>query len=366
MSGVLLEEVTKRYGEVVGVRDLGLEVREGEFLTLLGPSGCGKTTTLRLIAGFLHPEQGRILVGGRDVTALPPQQRGIGMVFQDYVLFPHLTVEENIGFGLRERGAPRDEIRRRVREMLELVRLPEIGGRLPRELSGGQQQRVALARAVAYAPRLLLMDEPLGALDLKLREAMQIELHRIQRALGMTTIYVTHDQEEAFSLSDRIAVLEGGRLIQVGTPRELYRAPRNQFVAHFVGKINFLRGTVLDGVGPVASVKLEDGHQIRVRAPGPLRPGASVCVAVRPEALRVWAGAPEPQPEAVPGLNRLDGVLERVRYAGNFTHLFIRITENCTLLAEVGGERAELHTGEPVRAGWAPEDTLLWQEGDAS
>src|SRR5919109_31258 len=244
MARVVLTDVSRRFGGVTAVDGVTLDVGEGEFLTLLGPSGCGKTTTLRMIAGFLPPSRGRIVIDGEDVTRLPARRRNIGMVFQDYALFPHLTVAENIGFGLRERGTPRRRIGERVHELTALVRLTGLERRFPAELSGGQQQRVALARALAYTPRVLLMDEPLGALDLKLREAMQLELAQLQRRLGITTIYVTHDQEEAMTLSDRIAVMSEGRILQVGPPDEVYGRPRTAFVASFVGKVTLLAGTV--------------------------------------------------------------------------------------------------------------------------
>ncbi|MBM3525134.1 MAG: ABC transporter ATP-binding protein, partial [Alphaproteobacteria bacterium] len=236
MADVVLENVSKSFGSVRAVDGFSLVVKEGELLTLLGPSGCGKTTTLRMVAGFFLPSAGRILIGGQDVTTLPPRKRNLGMVFQDYALFPHLTVADNIAFGLRERGAAKEQIRKRVGELLDLIRLPGVEGRYPRELSGGQQQRVALARALAYSPSVLLMDEPFGALDLKLREAMQVELHRILRELKITTIFVTHDQGEAMSLSDRIVVMLDGRAQQIGAPEELYARPATAFVAHFVGR----------------------------------------------------------------------------------------------------------------------------------
>ena len=225
MSNVSLRGVTVRYSQVTALYPLDLDIAQGEFLTLLGPSGCGKTTTLRLIAGFIAPNAGKILFDGEDVSRVPPNRRQIGMVFQDYALFPHMTIAENIGFGLRERGASRGAIARRVRELLALIHLPDVADRHPSQLSGGQRQRVALARAVAHPPRVLLMDEPLGALDVKLREAMQVEIRTIQRALGITTIFVTHDQAEAMSLSDRIVVMNHGRVVQMGTARDLYERP---------------------------------------------------------------------------------------------------------------------------------------------
>src|SRR2546428_4908410 len=235
---IRLDGLGKRYGAVEAVRDVNLEIAEGEFLTLLGPSGCGKTTIIRMIAGYIDASAGRIFLDGRDITDDPPQKRRIGMVFQHYALFPHLTVEDNVGFALKIEAKPREFIRRRVAEMLELVRLPSVARRYPAELSAGQQQRVALARALAFSPRILLMDEPLGALDLKLREQMQQELKRIQQDVGITTIPVTHDQEEALSMSDRVVVMEPGRIVQIDTPEALYDRPLTKYVADFVGKIN--------------------------------------------------------------------------------------------------------------------------------
>src|SRR5262245_20253339 len=288
MSQVTFQKVRKEYANFVALETLDLTVNEGEFLTLLGPSGCGKTTTLRLIAGFLEPTGGRILIDGEDVTGLPPQKRGIGMVFQDYALFPHLTIGENIAFRLTERGVAKGKVQARVRELLDLVRLPGVDQRYPSEISGGQQQRVALARAVAFTPRVLLMDEPLGALDLKLREAMQLELRRIQQELRITTVYVTHDQIEAMALSDRIAVMSGGRLVQLGTAAEVYGRPRTRFVADFVGKINLLEGRLVGDEGPWWVVEVA---RTTLRAPrnGAPVPGSAITVGVRPERLALLA-----------------------------------------------------------------------------
>ena len=238
MSKVSLEQVTCRYGPITALHPTDLEVAEGEFLTLLGPSGCGKTTTLRIIAGFVPPTAGRVLIGDDDVTRLPPNRRSIGMVFQDYALFPHMTVAENIGFALVERRVAGPAIRARVGALLDLVHLPGTADRYPAQLSGGQQQRIALARAIAHPPRVLLMDEPLSALDLKMRQGMQTELRRIQEALGITTIFVTHDQEEAMALSDTIAVMSAGRVVQRGTAQDIYDHPATRFVAEFVGSLN--------------------------------------------------------------------------------------------------------------------------------
>ena len=265
MSRVLISKVSKRYGGVAALEKVDLEIREGEFLTLLGPSGCGKTTTLRLIAGFIQPTAGAIHLGDDDITEVSPQHRKIGMVFQDYALFPHMTIRENIAFGLEERRYEKHRIPERVNELLDLVRLSDMGDHYPSEVSGGQRQRVAVARAVAYPPRVLLMDEPLGALDLKLREVMQVEIRRIQRELNITTVYVTHDQTEAMNMSDRIAVMNQGIVEQLGTAEEIYNRPATRFVADFVGQINLLPGQVVKEDGEC--VVLEAGGETQCAAP---------------------------------------------------------------------------------------------------
>jgi spermidine/putrescine ABC transporter ATP-binding subunit len=354
VARVVLSDVAKRYGTTLALVDLALEVREGEFLTLLGPSGCGKTTTLRLIAGFIAPTRGRVLIDGEDVTALPPRKRNVGMVFQDYALFPHLTVADNVAFGLRQRGVAGPAMERRVRELLGLVRLPGVEHRFPGELSGGQQQRIAVARAVAYAPRVLLMDEPLGALDLKLREAMQMELHRIQRELRITTVYVTHDQEEALSLSDRIGVMRDGRLVQVGTPEELYSAPATPFVAHFVGKISFVEGRVREDDGRFSVVEL-DGDGV-VRAVAAVRPaaGSRVRIALRPECLTV-ARAP-----GAAGTNHVAGTVERRKFLGNLAHYFVRTGAGRLIMVEAPARGDPVKVGDGVHVAWRPEDGLVF------
>jgi putative spermidine/putrescine transport system ATP-binding protein len=289
MSGVVvtLAGVHKEYGRVVALNDLSLDVMEGEFVTLLGPSGSGKTTTLMLIAGFEEPTRGSILIRGQSVVGRPPERRDIGMVFQSYALFPHMNVFENVAFPLRTRRVATREVNERVGDILESVRLSGLGHRYPRELSGGQQQRVALARALVYRPSLLLMDEPLGALDRKLREEMQTELKSIQRELAVTTLYVTHDQQEALALSDRVAIMHAGELVQIGSPVELYDRPAADFVASFLGDVNFVEGTTAQWNEGLAAVDLEVGFTVAADAPRPLAPGKRVRLAIRPERLHL-------------------------------------------------------------------------------
>src|SRR3954465_10891651 len=258
MAGVVLDEVHKVYGDTVAVRSVDLQVAPGEFVTLLGPSGCGKTTCLRMVAGFVEPTAGRIMMAGRDVTHVPPHRRDTGMVFQSYALFPHKTVAANVAFGMRVRGVSRSETDERTREALRLVRLEQLAHRYPSELSGGQKQRVALARAVVIRPQVLLLDEPLGALDLKLREELQVEIKRVQSTLGITTMFVTHDQGEALGMSDRVAVMRGGEIVQIDTPTALYERPNSMYVANFVGRTNLIEVVLKD----------REGDNMRVEANG--------------------------------------------------------------------------------------------------
>ena len=352
MTGVLLSAVTKEYGDVTALHALDLEIREGEFLTLLGPSGCGKTTTLRLIAGFIHPTSGTILLGDDDITAVAPQHRRIGMVFQDYALFPHMTVRENIAFGLRERRYEKHRIPDRVDELLDLIRLPEMGERYPSEVSGGQQQRIAVARAVAFPPRVLLMDEPLGALDLKLREAMQIEVRRIQRELSITTVYVTHDQSEAMNMSDRIAVMNHGVIEQLGTAEELYRWPASRFVADFVGQINLLPGTVVGVEGD--RVVLETvGALVRAPKQDRFRRRAEVSIGIRPELFRTVDGS------AQEGMNVLAGTIAGRTFAGNLLHVYVDLGDGTQVVLEARPQDPIGEVGSAIRLGWKPDDTIV-------
>jgi spermidine/putrescine transport system ATP-binding protein len=347
VSRVVLKQVSKRYGDVVAVAGVDLDIREGEFLTLLGPSGCGKTTTLRMIAGFILPSSGTVLLGDEDVTRLPPNKRDIGMVFQDYALFPHMTIAENIAFGLVERRVDRARIDRRVKELLELVRLATVAERYPPELSGGQQQRIAVARAVAYSPKVLLMDEPLGALDLKLREAMQIEIRQIQQQLGMTTVYVTHDQTEAMHMSDRIVVMNNGAIEQLGTAEEIYNRPATRFVADFIGQINLLDATIVDREGDFAVAEVSG---VRQRVPAPGRVDGPVAIGLRPQHLRV-VGADDREA----GLNLLKGRIVGRTYSGNLVHVDVELDGGQRVTVEAAPETPFDAAGSPVVVGWRPE-----------
>jgi spermidine/putrescine transport system ATP-binding protein len=318
-EGIALEGVSKRFGKVEAVRDVSLDIREGEFFSLLGPSGCGKTTTLRMIGGFEQPDDGRILLRGVDVTAVPPNRRNVNMVFQHYALFPHMSIGDNIAFGMRLKKVAKSEQRGRVGEMLEIVSLEGLEKRKPAQLSGGQQQRVALARALVNRPAALLLDEPLGALDVKLRKQMQLELKRIQAELGTTFVYVTHDQEEALAMSDRIGVMNEGVVEQVAPPREVYEHPATAFCADFIGSLNALEFRVDEvGDGQLVS-RVSPTERLLVSASNGHRPGDSLTLAVRPERIRVDA-AERPAPE---GGSRLEGVLAEVVYLGPVTQFHV-------------------------------------------
>ncbi|TIS14644.1 MAG: ABC transporter ATP-binding protein, partial [Mesorhizobium sp.] len=299
-----IQHVRKSFGATTVVEDFNLDVAPGEFVSFLGPSGCGKTTVLRMVAGFEEPSAGKIVVSGKDITRLKPNQRNIGMVFQAYALFPNLTVAQNIGFGLKVAGMPRAAIDSRVAEMLDIIRLPQMADRYPYQLSGGQQQRIALARAIAPKPKLLLLDEPLSALDANMREEMRVEIKKIQKATGITAIFVTHDQEEALSMSDRIVVMNAGSVEQIGTPEEVYERPATAFVADFLGKANMLAGTVSRSDGQIA-VTLAAGQTVHVTSPRPLAPGSKVTVVVRSQKLSVGPAA---------GGNRLSGRVVSTSY----------------------------------------------------
>jgi putative spermidine/putrescine transport system ATP-binding protein len=346
-ASVELRELTKHYGDTVAVEGASLAVRPGEFVTLLGPSGSGKTTTLNMVAGFVQPTSGDISMDGRPIDALRPHRRNIGMVFQSYALFPHMTAFENVAFPLRRRKVPRPEVRRRVHEALELTGLGRFAERRPRELSGGQQQRVALARAIVFRPRLLLMDEPLGALDKKLRETLQLEIKRIHSELGITVIYVTHDQDEALVLSDQIAVFRDGRVEQLGAPTELYERPGSLFVASFLGESNVFPGRVVrDREGYAVT---GDGYRLRSTAPADLPVPCAGAIVVRPERVRVLVSS-----DAHADHNVLTGVVRRVVYLGSARRLEIELAGSHIAIArEQAGSQSAAAEGDAVRIGWA-------------
>ncbi len=362
---VKLVDVVKKFGEAVAVDHIDLEVRDGEFFSLLGPSGCGKTTTLRMIGGFEAPTSGLIELQGQDVTWLPPYKRNVNTVFQNYALFPHLTIFENVAFGLRRKGAKDAEVKSRVKEMLALVELPGYEARKPNQISGGQAQRVALARALINKPAVLLLDEPLGALDLKLRKQMQVELKRIQQEVGITFIYVTHDQEEAMTMSDRIAVMNKGRYEQLGEPEVLYERPTTRFVAGFLGVSNLLPGAVEGNDGTYAAVRLAD--DTRVRAPRALVGDvATVNVGVRPEKIRLHEESAEPPA----GHNHMTGVVRDASYLGVSTQYLVEARGGARIMVyEQNVERAtkaELWTqGEAVQLTWSPDHTFVVRADDA-
>jgi putative spermidine/putrescine transport system ATP-binding protein len=335
-GAIVLESVTKRFEDVIAVNDVSFEIREGEFFSMLGPSGCGKTTTLRMIAGFEEPSEGRILLRGGDVTHVPPAKRHVNMVFQSYALFPHMNVFENVAFGLRVKRVGRDDLRARVTQAMRSVRLEGMEERRPGQLSGGQQQRVALARALVNEPAALLLDEPLGALDLKLRQEMQLELQRVQREVSITFVYVTHDQEEALTMSDRIAVLSQGRIEQIGGPAEVYERPRTPFVAGFIGVSNLIE---------------RDGHTITVR----------------PEKITLVAGD-EPDP---PGTHAEPGRIRDVIYAGVLTRYVVDLDGGGELVVSRQNTEAPssgdgLSEGRQVRLAWRPEQAFTIPSGEGT
>ncbi len=344
---VRLERLTKRFDDVVAVDDVSLEIERGQFFALLGPSGCGKTTTLRMIGGFEEPTAGRIYLGERDVGRLPSYKRDVNTVFQSYALFPHLSIFENVAFGLRRRAIKGDELKRRTLEALELVGLKGLEARRPRQLSGGQQQRIALARALVNRPRVLLLDEPLGALDLKLRKQMQLELKRIQHEVGITFIHVTHDQEEAMTMADQIVVMNHGRIEQFGTPSELYESPATAFVAGFLGVSNLLRGAV---TAP-DRVRLDGGTDVYVPAPALAGRSGSVSIGIRPEKIRIGAT----------DRNQLTGTVSESAYIGVSTQ-YIVDTPAGAVSIYVQNERpgsGGLAPGEEITLSWSPESTFV-------
>ncbi|MBZ6074690.1 ABC transporter ATP-binding protein [Microvirga puerhi] len=345
-----LDGLTKRYGDTDAVAALNLNVPKGELVALLGPSGCGKTTTLRMIAGLITPSGGRIVVGGSDITRMPVYKRDMGLVFQSYALFPHMTVAKNVAFGLEMRGVPKPEIERRVTEALAMVRLESLAGRKPRELSGGQQQRVALARALVIRPSILLLDEPLSNLDAKLRDEMRNEIRDIQQKLGITAVFVTHDQVEALSMCDKVVVMKGGKLEQVGTPVDVYERPETPFVASFVGRTNRLEGAARgDGTVSVGGATL--------RVPG--RPNGPVEIMMRPHRVRLADVDASPAGE---GTNRLDGRLTRVTFVGDLLQYHVDVN-GAELIVEAASDHGRFFraVGTPVTLSWRIEDTMVFR-----
>jgi putative spermidine/putrescine transport system ATP-binding protein len=356
MGFLELTGVQKRFGDVAAVEDFNLSAERGEFVSFLGPSGCGKTTTLRMIAGFEQPTAGSIVVDGKDITGRPPNRRNVGMVFQSYALFPNMTVADNIGFGLKVRKRPASAVRKRVDELLDLIGLPGRGSRYPYQLSGGQQQRVALARALAIEPQVLLLDEPLSALDAKIRVALRKEIRSIQRQLGITTVYVTHDQEEALSLSDRVVVMSEGRIEQIGTPADIYNFPATPFVASFVGTLNLLPAQVIDAATGRLSLY---GQEIRSAQPltgG--RTNGAVSVALRPESMELGEAG---------GANRLRGPLEDVSFLGSIVRMRVGLGDGASFSLDTFNDPhlTPPTVGEVVTVSFPREATLVL-EGKAT
>ena len=357
MAFLEIESVRKSFGTTTVVQNFDLAVKRGEFVSFLGPSGCGKTTTLRMVAGFETPTSGQIRIDDKDVTRLRPNQRNVGMVFQSYALFPNMTVAENVGFGLKVAKKPAAEIGSRVEEMLRLIKLPALGARYPFQLSGGQQQRVALARALAVKPQVLLLDEPLSALDAKIRVSLREEIRAVQRELGITTVYVTHDQEEALSMSDRIVVMNEGKVEQIGTPFEIYNYPRTRFVASFVGTLNILRGRVVD---PAAGSIEVDGQAI-VAANGVAgaQAGEQRAVALRPEAVTLE--------DATGDRNRMQGLIEEVSFLGAVVRIRVRFKESAISLDTFNNPNVPPpERGQPATVSFARADLLVLEGAPAA
>ena len=359
-TSVELRDVTKRHGATVAVERLSLTIRRGEFFAILGPSGSGKTTTLRLLAGFEQPDAGEIIIEGRPMQGVPPNRRPVNLVFQNYALFPHMTVADNVAFGLEMKGLPATEIGPRVAEALEMVRLSGKQDRLPSQLSGGEQQRVALARALVNHPAVLLLDEPLGALDKQLRQEMEVELKALQERVGITFVCVTHDQEEALTMSDRLAVMHQGRLLQVGTPEEVYTAPASAFVANFIGVSNGLSGRVERIDGQQATVAVEGIGQVHAPAVSGLRAGAPVLVTIRPERLHLS------RDQGMDGFqNQVAVRIAKAIYAGNETQYLLTLPNNLTWKARIpnaAGVVKRFQAGESAYLKWRTAEAVLLPE----
>ncbi len=353
-----IRSVTKRFGGVVtAVDDVSLDIQSGEFFALLGPSGCGKTTLLRMLAGFETPTKGEVRIAGKDMAGVPPNRRDVNMVFQSYAVFPHMSVAENVGYGLKVTGTPKTEIDARVQEALALVQLEGYGERKPDQLSGGQRQRVALARALVKKPQVLLLDEPLSALDAKLREAMQLELVGLQHAVGITFVIVTHDQDEALSMADRIAVMDSGRVRQVAPPEELYEFPSSRFVADFIGKMNLFQGKVTGGSNNASEVAVEGLGAMCL--PHAKNLSGEIGIAVRPEKVKV--SSQRPQSEAV----AFEAKLVNFAYHGSESHLFLSTDGGVRIAVTLQNESrsgTQFRAGERLWVSWAPTDTLVLEE----
>ncbi len=358
-----LQNINKQFparrGEtpVMAVENINMTIEDGEFFSMLGPSGCGKTTTLRMIAGFEEPTSGKIMIEGRDMVGIPPFHRPVNTVFQDYALFPHMTVSQNIAFGLEMERKPRKLIEERIRAMIDLVQLPNMENRFPKQLSGGQQQRVALARALVKEPRVLLLDEPLGALDLKLRKQMQLELKHMQRRLGITFIYVTHDQEEALTMSDRIAVMDKGHVLQIGKPADIYDRPVTRFVADFIGETNFLNACVRETHGDEATVLIDNQLPLRVSMHGAnAKPNDQITIAIRPEKIDL-------RPANTEGANSLPGKIEERIFIGTDNRYVVRLTDKTSVVVreqnDIDSDLERYDLGEMVCARCSSEHALI-------
>jgi spermidine/putrescine ABC transporter ATP-binding subunit len=357
-SIISIRNVGRRFGTVTAVESVSLEIGEGEFFALLGPSGCGKTTLLRMLAGFETPTEGEIVIAGIPMLGIDPNRRPVNMVFQSYAVFPHMTVEKNVGYGLRVTGVPRAETAERVAEALSLVKLGGLENRMPSQLSGGQRQRVALARALVKRPKVLLLDEPLSALDAKLREAMQIELVRLQKSVGITFVIVTHDQDEALSMANRIAVMDAGRVRQVAAPAELYEFPNSRFVAGFIGKLNLFEGKVA-GI-EAGKLALDIKGLDRITVPFDGRASGEIAIAIRPEKVRI-----DRQPSTADRIG-VRGRVSEVAYYGNESHIYLRTDDGTSITANVPNSarstQPSIIVGDELWASWEPADTLVLAE----
>jgi putrescine transport system ATP-binding protein len=361
-----IEAVVKKFGGFRAVDRLSLDIRAGEFFALLGPSGCGKTTLLRMLAGFETPDEGRILLDGRDIARVLPHQRPVNMMFQNYALFPHLTVRDNIAFGLKRAGMARPDIDARVAELVALLKLEGLERRKPDQLSGGQKQRVALARSLARRPRVLLLDEPLAALDKKLRESTQLELMEVQRRLGMTFIIVTHDQEEAMTVADRIGVMDSGRLEQVATPRELYEAPASRWVAEFVGDVNLFEGQVESREASRLAISTRDAGTIFVAEPRQPITKTNLCVAIRPEKVKLSRRGPVSDGAGTNAINRLEGVVTDVSYLGGITTYKVKLDSGAVVRSSMANTtRIDIDAysaSHRVVAWFTPDDCVVLEQ----